>query len=230
MAQFGVNYSWKGNTLKVPEQNYLPLEFTVEADWSGASYWYQILALAKQGEILLENLKIDSIQGDAKIAAWFHKFGIHSVQKEKGVLLSKKVTKQPGRLELDFIENPDMAQTMVCLCIARKIPFHFSGLKTLKIKETDRIDALKTELAKFGAILTEPKPGELFWNGDMDFSVSEKNPVIKTYHDHRMALAFAPLALAGFPVKIENPEVVTKSYPRFWEDLKKAGFQVTAVP
>ena len=117
---------------------------------------------------------------------------------------------------------------MACLCVAKKIPFHFSGLKTLKIKETDRIAALQNELAKFGAKLTEPNPGELAWDGIIDFSLSEKNPVIETYHDHRMALAFAPMAIAGFNFQIDDPMVVTKSYPGFWEDLKTVGFEITA--
>jgi 3-phosphoshikimate 1-carboxyvinyltransferase len=118
---------------------------------------------------------------------------------------------------------------MACLCVAKKIPFHFSGLKTLKIKETDRISALQNELAKFGAEISEPDHGELFWNGKINFDIQSKVPVIETYHDHRMALAFAPMALAGFPVKINDPMVITKSYPGFWEDLKTVGFSVSEV-
>lgn len=226
MARYGIQYKWEGNTITVPEQNYLPGEFTVEADWSGASYWYQILALAEKGEVLLENLQLDSLQGDAHIACWFEQFGVFSEQKKEGVLLSKTESVQPDKLELDFIENPDIAQTFACLCVARKVPFHFSGLKTLKIKETDRIAALQNELAKFGAALTEPAEGELAWDGKINSSKAEKMPLIKTYHDHRMALAFAPMALAGHPLEIDDPMVVTKSYPAFWEDLKKAGFEI----
>jgi 3-phosphoshikimate 1-carboxyvinyltransferase len=165
MARFGIQYKWDGNTLIVPEQNYLPGEFTVEADWSGASYWYQILALAEKGEVLLENLQLGSLQGDAQIAGWFEQFGVFSVQKKEGVLLSKSTTIQPEKFILNFIENPDVAQTFACLCVAKKVPFHFWGLKTLKIKETNRIAALQNEMAKFGAILTEPAEGELEWDG-----------------------------------------------------------------
>ncbi len=230
MKKFGISYSWEGNKITVPEQKYLPMDFTVETDWSGASYWYQILSLADKGEIFLENLQLESLQGDANIAGWFEQFGVGSIQKENGVLLSKTQNIQPEKLVLDFIENPDVAQTMACLCVAKQIPFHFTGLKTLKIKETDRIAALQNELVKFGALLTEPEHGELSWDGKTDSSIVMGNPGIRTYHDHRMALSFAPMAVAGFPLQIEDPMVITKSYPLYWDDLKKIGFIINEIP
>ena len=118
---------------------------------------------------------------------------------------------------------------MACLCVAKNIPFHFSGLKTLKIKETDRIAALQNELTKFGVHINEPKFGELAWDGNTDLKRSEEIPVIETYNDHRMALSFAPMAFAGYKLEIEDPMVVTKSYPNFWEDLKKVGIIVNPV-
>ncbi len=229
MAKFGVRYNWEGNEITVYEQNYLPIDFTIEADWTGASYWYQVLAIVESGEILLENLQLKSLQGDANIVSWFEQFGIYSTQKKEGVLLSKKENILPKKLTLDFIENPDIAQTMACLCVAKEVPFHFTGLKTLKIKETNRIAALQNELLKFGAKITEPKHGELLWDGEIDSTINEENPIIKTYHDHRMALAFAPMALAGINLQIENPTVVTKSYPDFWEDLKEIGFVISEI-
>lgn len=229
MEKFGVRHQWKGDTIYVPEQKYFPMDFTVEADWSGASYWYEIMALAESGEIFLENLQLNSLQGDANIAEWFSQLGVESVQQEDGVLLKKTEAKQFKKLLLDFIENPDLAQTMACLCVAKKIPFHFTGLKTLKIKETDRIAALQNELAKFGAKLTEPKHGELEWNGEIIPELKKETPVVKTYHDHRMALAFAPMALAGTTLETDDPMVVTKSYPHFWEDLKSVGFEVKKI-
>jgi len=229
MARFGIQHHWEGNTITVPEQNYFPLDFTVESDWSGASYWYEILALCNSGEIYLENLELDSLQGDAGIADWFNPFGIVSTQKDGGVLLSKTENQAPEKLKRDFIENPDVAQTMACLCVARNIPFHFSGLKTLKIKETNRIAALQNELARFGAKITEPSEGELAWDGKINPALSSENPMIETYHDHRMALAFAPMALAGKIVSIYDPMVITKSYPGFWNDLEKVGFVVEEV-
>lgn len=229
MAKFGIQYQWNDNTITVPEQHYLPIDFTVEADWSGASYWYQILSLCHSGEIFLENLQLKSLQGDSNVAAWFEQFGIRSTQKENGVLLTKMEVSLPEKLHLDFIENPDVAQTMACLCVAKKIPFHFSGLKTLKIKETDRIAALQNELAKFGAVLTEPRNGELAWNGEITSEIQQEIPAIETYHDHRMALAFAPMALAGWQLQIHDAMVVTKSYPGFWDDVRKVGFEVLEI-
>ncbi|WP_319499521.1 3-phosphoshikimate 1-carboxyvinyltransferase [uncultured Draconibacterium sp.] len=226
MAKFGIQYRWDDNEIFVPEQKYFALDFTCEADWSGASYWYQIMALVDNGEILLENLLLDSLQGDVNIASWFEQFGVTSIQKTEGVLLTKSKNRQPEKLVLDFIENPDVAQTMACLCVAKNIPFHFSGLKTLKIKETDRIAALQNELAKFGIPITEPEHGELAWDGSVDMEQQEENPIIRTYHDHRMALAFAPMALAGYNMQIDDPMVVTKSYPGFWEDLNQVGFSI----
>ena len=226
MAKFGIRYHWHDKEIVVPEQKYIPIGYTCEADWSGASYWYEIMALLDSGKILLENLQLESLQGDANIATWFEPFGVTSSQLKNGVLLEKTGNIQPDRVALDFIENPDIAQTMACLCVAKGIPFHFSGLKTLKIKETDRIAALQNELLKFGAQLSEPSSGQLAWNGRFDMETKDELPLVKTYHDHRMALAFAPMALAGLPMRIEDPVVITKSYPGFWEDLKKVGFTI----
>nr|MDA3881131.1 3-phosphoshikimate 1-carboxyvinyltransferase [Prolixibacteraceae bacterium] len=123
----------------------------------------------------------------------------------------------------NFVENPDIAQTFAVMCVCKGIPFHFSGLETLKIKETDRIHALITELEKLGAELTEPAHGELAWNGNLDEALFESTAEIDTYHDHRMAMAFAPVALTNNHIKINDPMVVTKSYPGFWDDLKNVG-------
>lgn len=226
MARFGIDYTWTGDTITIPAQNYKPVEFTVESDWSAASYWYEMLALADKGTIHLNNLSLNSIQGDSQISDWFKHFGITSLQEDKGVVITKKEDCKPDKLILNFLENPDMAQTMACLCVAKNIPFRFSGLKTLKIKETDRIAALKKELAKFGAMLSESLTGELEWSGIVNSSQTIDIPVIETYNDHRMAMSFAPLAMAGLTMKIENPNVVTKSYPSFWSDLTIAGFEV----
>lgn len=228
MQKYGIQYTWEDNIITIPEQHYYPVNYTIEADWSAASYWYQLLALANSGELLLRNLPLESLQGDSAIASWFNGFGIHSQTCEDGVLLTKTAQIQPSNLTLNFIENPDIAQTMACLCVAKRIPFLFSGLKTLKIKETDRIQALQNELRKFGAVVHEPESGVLTWDGTIQDS-GESIPVIQTYHDHRMALAFAPMALTGKKLVIDNPQVITKSYPEYWQDLSKTGFQISEI-
>lgn len=228
MKLFGICYTWEANEIVIEEQNYRPIPYSVEADWSGASYWYALAALSESCDILLEGLQLESLQGDCAQAKWFDDyFGIQSIQEPKGVRLTKKSrTPVPNKLILDFIENPDIAQTFAVLCVCKGLPFHFKGLHTLKIKETDRISALKDELSKMGAILTEPQPGELAWDGQINLSIREQIPSIKTYHDHRMALAFAPAALVLPSIRIEDPMVITKSYPSFYEDLKKVGFEI----
>ncbi|MGQ7869648.1 3-phosphoshikimate 1-carboxyvinyltransferase [Sunxiuqinia sp. sy24] len=224
MKQFGVRSVWKGQEIRVDEQPYHAREFTVEADWTGASYWYQLAALADEAEIELKNLRLMSLQGDCQIAAWFKEFGVDSKATADGVILTKSANIQPKYLQLNFIENPDVAQTMAMLCVLKKVPFHFTGLKTLKIKETDRIAALQNELAKFGAQITEPKHGELKWDGTFPLE-KEAVPCIATYHDHRMALAFAPAAMLQ-TIAIDDPMVISKSYPEYYEHLKQVGFEV----
>lgn len=230
MELFGIHYSWKGNEIRINEQSYHPVQFTVEADWSGASYWYAMAAMAEDCDLLLEGLQLQSLQGDASQSEWFDKyFGVRSKQETNGVGLTKIDVLKMNLLELDFSGNPDIAQTFAVLCVCKQLPFHFKGLHTLKIKETDRIAALQTELAKFGAILSEPALGELAWDGSIDQSLIENSPLIHTFHDHRMALAFAPAALFLSEIIIEDPMVVTKSYPTFYDDLKRTGFKIKEI-
>jgi len=227
MKKFGVNHTWKGNEIKIAEQNYIPVKFSVEADWSGASYWYAMAALSDKCDLLLKGLQLKSLQGDATQAEWFEKyFGVVSKQEGNNVRLAKLTAHQVKRIELDFIENPDIAQTFAVLSLCKKIPFHFKGLSTLKIKETDRITALQNEVSKFGAIFTEPGIGELGWDGIFNESHKNHPPVINTYHDHRMALAFAPAAMVYPEIIVEDPQVITKSYPGYWDDLRSVGFEI----
>jgi len=229
MEQFGVQHVWKGNEIKIAEQNYTARPFSVEADWSGASYWYQMAVLAEDVDVELIGLRTESLQGDSVIAKWFEQLGIQTTTTEKGSHLTKNGQSLPKFLQLNFIENPDVAQTFAVLCVMKQIPFHFTGLETLKIKETNRIAALQDELAKFGAQLTEPANGELKWDGTYPLE-KQSLPEIETYHDHRMAMAFAPACQSFGPVVILDPMVVTKSYPGFWEDLKKVGFVIDSLP
>ncbi len=227
MKKFGIRHSWKGNEIRIEEQSYNPVPFTIEADWSGASYWYAMAALSDNCDLYLKELRLKSLQGDCVQAEWFEKyFGVRSRQEGNCVRLTKLPKQTADRLNIDFIENPDIAQTFAVLAVCKGIPFRFTGLQTLKIKETDRIAALQNELAKFGAILTEPAPGELAWNGNLE-PAPMVNPVVETYHDHRMALSFAPAALVFPEIRLADPMVVTKSYPTFYSDLKSIGFEIT---
>jgi 3-phosphoshikimate 1-carboxyvinyltransferase len=228
MEQFGVQSVWRGNEIRIAEQSYKARPFAVEADWSGASYWYQMAVMADELDLELVGLTTESLQGDVQIAKWFQELGIDTIATEKGSKLVKNGKALPKKLTLNFVENPDVAQTFAVLCVMKQIPFHFSGLETLKIKETNRIAALQDELAKFGAKITESAHGELSWDGT---SPLEKHavPEIETYHDHRMALAFAPACQEYGPVAILDPMVITKSYPNYWEDLKTVGFVIETV-
>ena len=222
MEQFGVKAIWNGQTIKILPQEYKPIRFTVESDWSAASYWYSIMALSKNAEIELLGLFKNSLQGDAAGAKLFAQLGVGTTFTDRGVMLkyNGNVTK---KLIYNFVNEPDLAQTFVVTCELLNIPFRFTGLQSLKIKETDRIEALKTELRKLGYLLTDSNDSILEWNGER--CEPEADPIIATYEDHRMAMAFAPAALV-LPkgLKVADPEVVTKSYPAYWEDLRKAGF------
>ena len=226
MKQFGISHQWRGNEIRIEEQNYRPIPFTVEADWTGASYWYAMAALSDSCDIYLKELRLRSLQGDAAQAEWFEKyFGVRSRQEGNCVRLTKLPQPVVKHLKIDFTENPDLAQTFAVLAVCRRMPFRFSGLHTLKIKETDRIAALIAELAKLGASVNEPTEGVLAWDGVLNIP-QEGIPTIATYHDHRMALAFAPAVLVYPEIRLADPMVVTKSYPTFYEDIKSVGFSV----
>ena len=222
MEQYGVKAEWNGQTIKVRPQDYHPIPFTVESDWSAASYWYEIMALSKNAEIELLGLFKNSLQGDAAGAKLFAQLGVGTTYTDRGVVL-KHNGNRTKKLNYNFVNEPDLAQTFVVTCVLLNIPFRFTGLQSLKIKETDRIEALKTELRKLGYLLTDSNNSILEWNGER--CEPQAHPVITTYEDHRMAMAFAPAALV-LPegIEIADPQVVSKSYPHYWRDLRTAGF------
>ena len=224
MQDFGAKAAWtSSDSISVAPQPYTSIPFTVESDWSAASYWYQITALSPKTEIELLGLFRNSYQGDSRGAEVFSRLGITTEFTTKGVKL-KKTGKAPESLEEDFIDIPDLAQTFVVTCALMNIPFRFTGLQSLKIKETDRIAALRNELKKLGYLIEEENDSVLMWNGER--CEPEETPVIATYEDHRMAMAFAPAIICHPTMQIADPQVVTKSYPGYWEDLKQAGFQI----
>jgi 3-phosphoshikimate 1-carboxyvinyltransferase len=224
MEQFGVQSEWTDNTIIVPEQELKPVESKAEGDWSAASYWFQIAALAKDdANVTLKGLDRYSLQGDSKVANLFTQLGVKHKFSQKGLQLSKsgELTKH---FSYDFTDQPDLAQTFAVTCACLNIPFHLTGLHTLKIKETDRINALIAEARKLGFAFTTNDVNDLKWDGTKTEMTAP--PVISTYHDHRMAMAFAPAAIACGTMTIENPEVVSKSYPNYWKDLREAGFEM----
>ncbi len=215
LKTFGIASVFEGNTIKIAPQDYKMQPFCVESDWSGASYFYEALCLADEGELFLQGLQQNSLQGDAKQVALWQKLGIHTTFERGGVRITKKPC-ELSELTRDFSNMPDLAQTFVVTCCMKGIPFVFSGLETLKIKETNRITALVTELGKLGFNLYEPQEGSLAWDGKRT-EISKETVNIATYNDHRMAMAFAPATLCK-KIVIENPEVVKKSFPKFWEE------------
>jgi 3-phosphoshikimate 1-carboxyvinyltransferase len=222
LAQSGIQHSWDGNQIGIEQQEFKPSTLVVEPDWSAASYWYALAVLAQEAALSLPHLLAYSLQGDSKITELMANFGITS-QFKNGELLLTKESKTPERKIFDLKECPDLAQTLIVCCAALGHEATFTGLETLKIKETNRVKALQTELAKIGVTLIEKN---LSYKLDCTHRVLPKKIQIATYEDHRMAMAFAPLALLIDEVEILDPEVVAKSYPHFWDDLKTAGFEI----
>lgn len=220
MAHFGVYGQWKGNSIQVPPKPYQPRPFSVEADWSGASYWFSLVALAESGSLTLKGLKPDSLQGDRQIMKLMEPLGVQAHWMPEGLLLDKS-GKPAEKITIDFTPCPDLAQTILPCCAALGVRGSFSGMHSLRVKETDRIAALQNELAKLGASLLENEEG--IW----ELTPPESLPAeafIATYDDHRMAMGFAPLA-TRLSLSIENPAVVNKSFPSFWDELGKTGIK-----
>ena len=235
MHEFGADADWtSADTITIKAQPYKDRSYFIENDWSGASYWYEILALNDdpESEIRLMVLMDGSKQGDSITRYIFSLLGVKTKFESKKAGVPQMVTlKKNGRcvprLEYDFLSCPDLAQTFVVVCAAKGIHFHFTGLSTLKIKETDRIEALKREMRKLGYVLKDVNDSELIWDGERCEPSMEQG--IDTYEDHRMALAFAPFVQKMDGLVINNPQVVTKSYPHFWDDLRQAGFEVESL-
>ena len=229
MKQWGVQYSWIGNVIKLGEGEYKSERFSVESDWSASSYWYAIAALSDEADITLPFLFRNSLQGDSLVSELFDDLDINTAFSPDSITISKKREGAYAKLKRDFTVCPDLVQTLAVVLCAMGIEFHFTGTQTLRIKETDRISALQKELQKFGFLLQTNSEGSfLDWSGEM--CEAQSDPEIETYHDHRMAMAFAPLALKFGTVTIKDPMVVTKSYPDFWKDLKRVGFNVEELP
>lgn len=223
MKHFGVEAEFRGDTIHVKHSDYKPNPYRVEGDWSGASYWFAFTALAKQASIYLPGMIDKSLQGDRAIVEIMDLLGVKATFDGEGVQLTKSDIKPASSIEWDFTDCPDLAQTVLPVCAAKGVVGTFTGLESLYIKETDRVAALRAELSKIGAAIVEPKQG--VWRLEPGKVEGIKHIEIETYHDHRMAMGLAPLATM-MEVTIKSPEVVNKSYPGYWEDVKAVGFSI----
>ena len=235
MREFGADADWSNfETISVEPKPYKERSYYIENDWSAASYWYEMMALTNQedDEIRLKGLMDGSKQGDSSVRYIFSLLGVKTIfeSREEGVpttVTLRHSDRCVPRLEYDFVNSPDLAQTFVVCCALKNVHFHFTGLSTLKIKETDRIEAMKQEMKKLGYVIRDANNSELIWDGERCMPDLEDG--IDTYEDHRMALSFAPASLCIDGLKINNPQVVTKSYPHFWDDLRQCGFDIEEI-
>lgn len=220
-----IKTSFEGNIIKVfPKQEVVTKEMVVESDWSSASYFFSLVALADTASITISSYKENSLQGDSDLVEIYKQMGVDSQFKNNSLTLTKDINFKAETLNLELNNTPDIAQTIVVTCLGLGIGCHLTGLHTLKIKETDRLEALRIELTKLGANISVTNDSLTL----VATSTINHNVKIATYNDHRMAMAFAPLALK-VPIIIENAEVVSKSYPDFWEDMKKLGFSAAEI-
>ena len=230
LERIGVTCSFSGNTIRIEREiKAQQTAFIVESDWSSASYFYSIIALSKTSSVKLTSYTENSLQGDAALASIYKSLGVETTFniEEASIELSKNKNDLPKSISLDLSNTPDIAQTIAVTCFGMGIDCELTGLHTLKIKETDRLEALKAELEKLGAKVITTKDA-LFLESRSDKNQANRineNILIETYQDHRMAMAFAPLALL-VPLTIDEPMVVTKSFPSFWKDISKMGIKV----
>ena len=221
MDQLGFETAFDGNQISIKSASSININhWKIESDWSSASYFYSIVALADRSEITLKSFFEESKQGDAALTEIYEKFGVKTTHSNGKIILSKITDfNPPNFITLNLKNTPDLAQTIAVTCLGLNIDCKLSGLHTLKIKETNRLTALKTEIEKLGGnVKITDRSLELLNSGKIN-----ENILIDTYNDHRMAMAFAPLGLR-VPININNPKVVSKSYPDFWDDLQKIGF------
>ena len=231
MHDYGARVEWTDvDTIVTEPTGYREREFIIENDWSGASYWYETLALMgdRESSIRIPGLIDSSRQGDSGVRYLFSMLGVKTsfedgIKTKPTTVTLKAMRSMLPKLDFDFSGQPDLTQTLVVTCAAMNIPFHFTGLATLRIKESDRIEVLKREMRKMGFVIREENNSELLWDGERCEATMEP---IDTYEDHRMAMAFAPAAVKFPGLRINNPEVVTKSYPNFWKDLQQVGFKI----
>jgi len=241
MKSFGIKSTFEKNIINIEKQNFQSTEITIEPDWTSAAYWYEMVALSDEADILLKDLRciypsmltlnselkedLSSLQGDSILVEIYKSFGVNTITDDQGIRLTKK-GKCVTKFDFDFTNYPDLAQSAIVTCATLGIKGAFTGLESLRIKETDRLDALQSELQKCGFNTKIVRSSKFEVRSCIpDLTKISYSKIVNTYQDHRMVMAFAPLAIINASIKIENPEVVSKSYPHFWEDLEKVGFE-----
>ncbi|MDE6352566.1 MAG: 3-phosphoshikimate 1-carboxyvinyltransferase [Muribaculaceae bacterium] len=230
MMRAGVNVMFHDRKIEISHYEYSTVKWAIEGDWSGASYWYELTASGATNGVRLGNLRQESIQGDSAVARYFDQLGVDTSfieEKGGGVALLSHTNKLVDSLDIDLTGQPDIAQTIAVTSFLLGIPFNISGLSTLPSKETDRLQALQSELRRLGCNIKIINNEAISWDGKK--RTPDANPRIKTYDDHRMAMAFAPAAVSFPGLIIEDIEVVSKSYPEFWNNLAGAGFKLEVV-
>jgi 3-phosphoshikimate 1-carboxyvinyltransferase len=226
LRQLGVDCLWRENRIVVSYKSIKSMSFLIENDWSAASYWYSIAALSKNSRIELLGLDTESMQGDAALVTIFRQLGVHTEFTKRGIIIKNTFIKS-DHLKINFLDFPDLAPTIITTACALGITGTYTGLDTLEKKESKRIDALKRELSKIGAIV-ETNLQNTIEIKEIN-TVLNNNVLFETYGDHRMAMAFAPLVTMMSSIEISNPKVVEKSYPGFWNELKKAGIRIDEI-
>lgn len=230
MKHFGINVLQKDSVIEIPEQEYIPKEYSVEADWSSAAFWYAMAALSNEAEVHLKGLSAESIQGDSIIMEWINDFfNVETHFVKDGALIIHHKKPVQNKISLHFSQHPDLAPAFFVLCSTLGIEANFSGVKNLSIKESNRVEALKTELEKCGGRIIKVNEDEYTVTHNPLIPSSRKEEgvlLFDTYNDHRLAMSLAMLAMPFGSVQIKNPAVVSKSYPGFWNDLHSAGFEI----
>jgi 3-phosphoshikimate 1-carboxyvinyltransferase len=222
MQQSGVDILVAADHISIPEGQYTSVPVVTSSDWSSAGYWYAIAAALPGSSLHLHGLKEDGLQADQQVVQWMRAFGVTTVTQPDGVLITSEKVSSTAPLQLDFTNCPDLAQTFAVLAAVKGVALRLTGLSTLRTKETDRIHALQTELTKAGAKVFVEDSSMLIESKVDPVRISKS--LFSVYNDHRMAMALSILSCTGASVKIDTPDVVSKSYPGYWDDLRKAGF------
>ena len=219
MRKFGAIVNRDGRDIFVKHSDYHDVEYCVESDWTCASYWYEAVALSDNGRARLRNLRLDSKQGDAVVAKWFENFGVKTVQDDNDIIITHVETDANPSLRFNFIDNPDLFPTIAATCAGLHVKGHFTGLRNLVHKESDRVAAMIDELSKIGVKFEKISDDELIVTPVETFPETSLEIVFNPHNDHRIAMSLAPLAMKIGALEIENADVVSKSYPNFWEEF-----------